>query len=439
MSSKKECKIEWYHEFINKNYKPKRNDINALFYYECEKGISKEDAVGRIASESSSGTWTTLTEKPALLSEVKAYVYNYDKSYAKIAYPIIIAEKGSIAGLMSGVAGNIFGMKAVKNLKLIDIEFPKDYLKYFKGPVYGKEVIRKIWKRKSGPVTCVVPKPKIGFTSYEHSHKVAYQIWKGGVDCVKDDENLTNQRFNKFNDRVKLLAKVRDKVEKETGDYKDAFINVTAPNLKELEKRIKLIHDNGFRYFMIDMVVSGFTAMQTASEIAHDYKMAIHGHRAMHGMFTKNPKHGMTMLLYSKLMRMIGVDQIHTGTVIGKLSGDKKEIRAMNEMLTKQNVSGIKKLRMPQKWKKIKPVLPVSSGGLHPGIIPKIFEIYGTMDIGIQAGGGTQGHPDGIKAGAKAMMQAIESYRKKIPIQEYAKTHKELARALEKWGTMKPM
>ncbi len=432
-------KIEWYHEFIDTNYKLKADDIKALFYYESAKGISNADAVGRIASESSSGTWTTLTEKPKLLEKVKAYVYDYSNSYAKIAYPRIIAENWNVAGLMSGVAGNIFGMKAIENLKLLDVELPENYIKYFKGPVYGQEVIQKIFKKKSGPITSVVPKPKIGYTAKEHAEKVAYQVWKGGIDCVKDDENLTSQQFNKFDDRVKLLAKIRDRAERETGEIKDAYINVTAPDLKELERRIKLVHDCGFRYFMIDMVVSGFTAMQTASELAHEYKMAIHGHRAMHAAFTRNPKHGISMLFLAKLMKLIGVDQIHTGTLIGKLTGDEKEILAMQEMLAKNQVSEIKNLRMPQSWGKIKPVLPVSSGGLHPGILKKIFDIYKTTNIGLQVGGGTLGHPDGIESGAKAVVQAIEAYKQKISVKEYAKNHKELRRALEKWGTLEPI
>jgi len=432
-------KIEWYHEFINKNYSPKKNDIKVLFYYETAKGITKEDAIGRIASESSSGTWTTLTEKPKLLPKVKAYCYKYDKNHVKIAYPRIIFEDGSVPCMMSGIGGNIYGMKAVKNLRLIDAELPLDYIKDFNGPVFGTDVIKKIFKRKHGPVTSVVPKPKIGYTSEEHARKVGYAVWKGGIDCVKDDENLTNQKFNKFNKRVKLLAKYRDKAMKETGDIKDAFINVTAANLKEMEKRVKLIHDYGFRYFMIDMVVSGYTAMGTSAELAHDYKMAIHGHRAMHAMFDRNPKHGMTMLFLAKLMRLIGVDQLHTGTAIGKLEGKARNIIAMKQMLMNKEVKEIKNLRMSQKWGKIKPTLPVSSGGLHPGILPAVFDIYGTMDIGIQAGGGTQGHPDGIEAGARAMMQSIEAYRKGIRLEEYAEKHKELRRALEKWGHLKPV
>jgi len=431
-------KIEWYHDFINKKYKPRKSDIKVLFYYEPAQGITKEDAIGRIASESSSGTWTTLTELPKLLPKTKAYAYSYDSHHVKVAYPIFILEEGSVPGMMSGIGGNIFGMKAVKNLKLLDAELPLEYIKHFKGPTYGKDVIKKIFKRKSGPVTSVVPKPKIGYTAREHAEKVAYAIWKGGMDCVKDDENLTNQRFNRFEERVKFVARYRDKAEKETGDVKEAFLNVTAPDLKELERRIKLVRDHGFKYFMLDVVVSGYTAVQTASELAHDYGMAIHGHRAMHAMMTKNPKHGMSMLYIAKLMRLMGVDQLHIGTVIGKLVGKKDEIVAMKEMIMQQEVDEIPGLRMPQKWGTIKPMLPVASGGLHPGLLPQIFDIYGTMDIGLQVGGGTQGHPMGIEAGARAVMQAIEAYRKGISLDEYAKKKKELKSALEKWGYIKP-
>jgi ribulose-bisphosphate carboxylase large chain len=431
-------KIEWYHEFIDTKYRPSRTDIKVLFYYEPASGITEQDAIGRIASESSSGTWTTLPQLPKLLPKVKAYAYFYRKNYLKVAYPLLIFEKGSIPCMMSGIGGNIFGMKALENLKLLDAELPLEYIKHFKGPFYGKDVIKRIFKRKSGPVTSVVPKPKIGYTALEHAAKVGYAIWKGGMDCLKDDENLTSQKFNRFERRVALVAKYRDKAEMETGDVKDAFLNVTAPDLKELERRIKLVHDNGFKYFMLDVVVSGFTAVQTAAELAHDYQMAIHGHRAMHAMMTRNPKHGVSMLYLAKLMRLVGVDQLHIGTVIGKLAGGADEIIATKEMVTQQEVGEIHNLRMPQKWGKIKPMLPVASGGLHPGILPELFNIYGTMDIVIQAGGGTQGHPMGIEAGARAVMQAIEACKEGVDLDEHAKTHKELKVALAKWGYIKP-
>ena len=431
-------KIEWYDEFVNKGYKPKRNDTVVLYRYEPAKGISSQEALGRMASESSTGTWTTLARMPVRMKKLKAYAFSWNKENAKIAYPRELFETGSMPCFLAGPAGNIFGMKALKSLRFQDVSFPESFLKGFKGPNYGATAIKRIFKKKSGPITSVVPKPKLGFSAKEHAGYVGYSVWKGGIDCVKDDENLTSQRFNPFKERVKQLAKYRDKAEKETGDVKDAFINVTSQNLKELEKRVKIVHGHGFKYFMLDLVISGFTAVGTAVELAHDLGMAIHGHRAMHAMFTNNQKHGMSMLALAKLYRTIGVDQVHTGTVIGKLTGEKREIIAMKDMLLKKQVGEINGVRLAQKWGSIKPTLPVASGGLHPGILPAMFDIYDTMDMVVQVGGGTLGHPDGAEAGAKAVTQAIQAYKKKISLKEYAETHKELKRALEKWGTLKP-
>ena len=60
------------------------------------------------------------------------------------------------------------------------------------------------------------------------------------------------------------------------------------------------------------------------------------------------------------------------------------------------------------------------------------------VDLVIQVGGGVLGHPDGPYAGAKAVRQAIEAALKGIPLEEYAEQHKELKRALEKWGVVRP-
>ncbi|MEM7819331.1 MAG: type III ribulose-bisphosphate carboxylase [Candidatus Aenigmatarchaeota archaeon] len=424
---------DWHNEFVDFSYKPKKDEIICLFYFEPARGVTIKEAVGRIASESSCGTWTKLSKMPESIEKLKAYCFSVKGNYMKVAYPLELFEHRNIPGFLAGPGGNIFGMKAIKNLRLIDTQFPEKYLRNFKGPLYGKDVIRKIFKRKYGPITSVVVKPKLGFSSKEHA-KIAYAIWRGGIDCIKDDENLTNQKFNKFEDRVREIAKYRDKAEKETGCIKDAFINVTSPNLKEMERRIKIIHNHGFKYFMIDIVISGYTAIGTASDMAHDLKMAIHGHRAMHSMFTRNPKHGMTMLMLAKLMRIIGIDQLHIGTVIGKLEGKKEDIIAIKEMIMSKYVKEIPKLRLEQRWGKIRSMLPVASGGLHPGILPDVFDIYGTTNIVIQVGGGTLGHPMGAEAGAKAVMQAIEAYFHKISLEEYAKNHKELKEALKKWS-----
>ncbi|MDO8488706.1 MAG: RuBisCO large subunit C-terminal-like domain-containing protein, partial [Candidatus Omnitrophota bacterium] len=70
---------------------------------------------------------------------------------------------------------------------------------------------------------------------------------------------------------------------------------------------------------MIDVVVAGNASVQTLRDTLGDYGMAIHAHRAMHASFDRNLKHGLTMQFLAKMMRMIGADEIHCGTALGKL------------------------------------------------------------------------------------------------------------------------
>src|SRR3989338_7150056 len=426
-----EKKVEWYLDFVNKNYKPSKTDLQVLFYFEPAAGVSKEEAIGRIASESSTGTWTTLFKLPPRMKNLMATAFEVNGNFVKVAYPLDLWEPGNAPQLLSGIAGNIFGMKAINNLRLVDVSLPKEYIKHFPGPTHGISGLRRIMKVNNRPMTGAVPKPKIGFSAAEHA-RIGFETLMGGFDLVKDDENLSSIKFNNFYERVKLMTKLRDKAEKLTGEQKDALINITAET-DEMKKRAKFLHDYGWRYAMIDVVVSGTSAVQTLRETLGDYKMAIHAHRAMHAAFDRSPKHGITMEFLAKLMRLVGVDQIHAGTAVGKLVGNRHEVLDIAHILRERKIKEERNKILNQDWGNIKSVFPVSSGGLHPGLVPDVMNIFGN-DCVILVSGGIHGHPRGTRAGAKAAMQAIEATQEKISLEDYAKNHKELREALDKWG-----
>jgi ribulose-bisphosphate carboxylase large chain len=143
------------------------------------------------------------------------------------------------------------------------------------------------------------------------------------------------------------------------------------------------------------------------------------------------------MQFLAKIMRLIGVSQIHTGTAVGKLSGTKKESALLADVLREQVTKAHGRTLLEQDWGDIKSAFPVASGGLHPGLVPDVLDIYGT-DLVLLVSGGIHGHPDGTQAGAKAAMQAIEAWREGESLDEKAGSAPELARALEKWGYYRP-
>jgi ribulose-bisphosphate carboxylase large chain len=153
----------------------------------------------------------------------------------------------------------------------------------------------------------------------------------------------------------------------------------------------------------------------------------------MHAAFTRNKKHGMTMLALSKLMRLIGMDQLHTGTIVGKMEGDRQEVLEVNKVITEQKIIGNNLSILDQAWYNINSILPVASGGLSPLDAPELIKTLG-KDMVYQFGGGCHGHPDGTEMGARAIRQAIDAVLGDYDLKEYSKNHTELARAIKKWA-----
>lgn len=168
---------------------------------------------------------------------------------------------------------------------------------------------------------------------------------------------------------------------------------------------------------MVDILTCGWSALQTLRN--RDLNLVIHAHRAGHAAFTRNPKHGISMNVIAKIVRIIGLDQLHVGAAFGKMSEGEGEVKRNCEVL-RGDLYGLKE------------VMPVASGGLHPRTVPPLIENFG-LDIVIQAGGGIHGHPGGTISGAKAMRQAIEASVKGVSLDDYAGSHPELDQALKLW------
>lgn len=402
-------------DFVKLEYEPKETDVVCTFYVE-PKNIKIEEAAGGVAAESSIGTWTELTTVKPYIEKLAAQVFSIKDNEVKIAYPIELFEPGNMPNILSSIAGNVFGLRALRNLKLNDINFPLQVVKSFKGPHFGIGGIRDLLKINDRPLIGTIIKPKLGLQVGDHS-KVAYESWIGGCEIVKDDENLCSQDFNPFEHRVIKTLEARDKAEEETGEKKIYMANITAET-HEMLKRAEFVLEQGGEYVMIDILTCGFAALQTLRE--RDLRLVIHAHRAGHAAFTKTPKHGISMQVIAKISRIIGVDQLHVGTIFGKMFETREEVS-----------ENCKALR--EEMNCLKPVLPVASGGVHPGLVPALIDFFG-KDFVIQAGGGIHGHQEGTIEGARALRQAVDATLKNIPLIEYANNHRELKIALQMWG-----
>ena len=400
-------------------------DLLATYYFRPKEGVDAAYAANAIREEQTTGTWTDLST----VNEETAYVHALDGSVedlvelpdggylTKICFPHEIFEKGNIPQYLSVIAGNLFGLGKLEAVRLLDIDLPENLAGC--GPKFGIDGIRKIVGTEVScrPHIGTIIKPKVGLNPKDTA-RVAYEAALGGLDLIKDDETLTNQTFCPLFDRLEAVMDALDRAKDETGKQVLYAVNVTTGGDRIVELAHKAV-SAGANMLMVDVLTAGFSAIQALAE-APGINVPIHVHRTMHGALTRNPHHGIAMRPIAKLVRSAGGDQLHTGSVSGKMGSKAGEVFADNREITK-----------PLSY--LKPVFPVSSGGLHPGKVAAEIAKLGT-DIVLQAGGGIHGHPEGTTAGTRAMLQAAEAAILGIPAREYAASHPELAAALAKWG-----
>ncbi|MCX6774482.1 MAG: RuBisCO large subunit C-terminal-like domain-containing protein, partial [DPANN group archaeon] len=216
-----------YTGYWQPDYKPAKNDLVMLYKIKPARGISMNQAAEAVAAESSIGTWTTIATMSSEIKKMGAKVFEIKNNLVKIAYPLELFEPGNMPQIWSSVAGNIFNMKDVESLRLESASWPRKLVTSFKGPEFGIPGIRKLLRVKDRPLCGTIVKPKLGLNEKGHA-KVAYEAWSGGLDIVKDDENLTSMTFNKFEKRMEETLKMKYKAEIETGEKKIYMPNITS-------------------------------------------------------------------------------------------------------------------------------------------------------------------------------------------------------------------
>ena len=146
------------------------------------------------------------------------------------------------------------------------------------------------------------------------------------------------------------------------------------------------------------------------------------------------------------MVRLIGVDHIHAGTVVGKLEGDPSMVRGYYDTLRGHVPPNLGQgIYFEQEWGSMPGTMPVASGGIHAGQMHQLLGYLGE-DVVLQFGGGTIGHPMGIAAGATANRVAVEAMIKArnegrdfraegdTILAEAAKGCQPLQTALDTWG-----
>jgi 2,3-diketo-5-methylthiopentyl-1-phosphate enolase len=384
-----------------------------------------------LAVEQSTGTWVpvpgeTLEVRKNHIAkvigcyEVPDYEFGVpqglqDRNWVvQIAFPEVnIGEQ--IPMMLTAVVGNI---SMAGQIKLVDIRFPKKYVAGFKGPKFGIDGIRKLLGVKKRPLLNNMIKPCTGYR-LEMGAELFKQAALGGCDIIKDDELIADASFNSILGRVKRYMAIEKQIYEETGEHTLYTVNVSDSVPKIFENARKAV-EAGANAIMINYIAVGLPVLQA---LAEDPKInvPILAHMDVAGALYMSPFHGMSShLVLGKLPRLAGADIVVIPAPYGKAPVIVEKFDAMAKALT-------------YPLYQLKPTWPMASGGITPTMVPKVMQELGN-DIVIGSGGGIHAHPQGPIAGGKAFRQAIDATMKGVSLEEYAKTHKELAASVKAWA-----
>lgn len=441
--------------YWNSEYEPKDTDVICLFRVTPQEGVDPIEAAAAVAGESSTATWTVVwTDRLTACDQYRGKAYKVEpvpgqegQYFVYIAYDLILFEPGSIANLTASIIGNVFSFKPLKACRLEDMRLPVAYVKTFKGPSTGIVVERERLDKFGKPLLGATTKPKLGLSGKNYG-RVVYEGLKGGLDFMKDDENINSQPFMNWRDRFLYCMEAVNHASAVTGEVKGHYLNVTAGTMEEMYRRSEFAKEIGSVIIMVDLIV-GWTAIQSLSEWCRNNDMILHMHRAGHGTYTRQKYHGISFRVIAKWLRLAGVDHLHAGTAVGKLEGDPLTVQGYYNVLReiKNEVDLPRGIFFEQDWADTLKVMPVASGGIHAGQMHQLLDLFGD-DVVLQFGGGTIGHPMGIQAGAIANRVALEAMvlarnegvniKSEGPevLRKAAKWCKPLEAALNVWGNI---
>ena len=275
------------------DYQPKETDTICLFRITPQEGVDPEEAAAAVAGESSTATWTVVwTDRLTACDSYRAKAYkvipvpnNPGQYFAYVAYDLILFEEGSIANMTASLIGNVFSFKPLKAARLEDIRIPVAYIKTFKGPPTGLVVERERLDKFGRPLLGATTKPKLGLSARNYG-RVIYEGLKGGLDFMKDDENINSQPFMHWRDRFLYVMDAVNKAQAVTGEVKGSYLNITAGTMEAMYERAELAKELGSVVVMVDLVI-GWTAIQSMAEWCRRNDMIMHMHRAGHGTYTR--------------------------------------------------------------------------------------------------------------------------------------------------------
>lgn len=320
----------------------------------------------------------------------------------------------SLPNVMATVAGNLFELRPLSGLRLLDLRLPDAFADAYPGPKFGVAGTRRLTGAEGRPLIGTIVKPSVGL-SPEDTAALVNSLCAADIDFIKDDELQSDGPGCPFEARVRAVMRVVERHADRTGRKTMVAFNLTG-EVDEMRRRHDLVESLGGTCVMASLNSVGLSGMIWLGRHA---RLPIHGHRNGWGYLTRCPALGWSYVAWQKIWRLAGVDHLHVNGLANKFSEpDESVIESARACLT------------PMFESKPCIVAPVFSSGQSAHQADGTLAALGVPDFIFAAGGGIMAHPGGPAEGVRALREAFDAAMAGVPAPVYAATHPALAAAL---------
>ena len=407
--------------------------------YMIETAFAPEEAATVMAGEQSSGTFVAVPgETPELLARAAArveaiaiegevaepslpgaaaaagYARRWVRARVTLSWPVENFS-GSLPDLLAAVAGNLFELRQLSGIRILDLRIPPAFAEACPGPRFGVAGTRRLTGVEGRPLLGTIIKPSIGLQPEAIAGLVRI-LADAGIDFIKDDELQSDSRHAPFEARARAVMREIDAAAERSGKKVMYAFNLTG-DLEQMKRRHDLVRELGGNCVMASLNSVGLVGMLA---LARHSELPIHAHRNGWGALSRHPLLGWSYVAWQKIWRLAGADHMHVNGLANKFAeADESVLESARACLT------------PMFAEKPCIAMPVFSSGQTARQAAGTYRGLGSTDLIHLAGGGILAHPGGPAAGLAGLREAWKAAIAGVPLEEHARAHPALAQALE--------
>ncbi len=357
-------------------------------YYKVRgDAASIEERARAIALEQSVETPLAAIRDPFILAEITGQVAEIEdrgEGWYGVRIDLATQTIGEDAGqLLNMLFGNC---SLYEDVILEDVLFPPSLQAAFGGPRHGIAGLRARAGAQARALTCSALKPQ-GLSSQALA-ELTFKLALGGIDFIKDDHGIANQRFSPFEDRVRACAAAARKAMTVTGK-ETRYVPNLCGHFGEIENQIAIARSEGLDTVMITPMIAGVSSLQAMRQRFAGF--AVIAHPAMIGAGRISPS------VIAKLFRLLGADAFIFPNHGGRFSYNVACCQSIVEAL-----------RSPGNG--LLPSLPVPAGGMSLQRIPELLDHYGHDTMLLIGGALLSAPPELVAKEASAFAREVALY-----------------------------